>query len=274
VSASLRPAFYWLTAVLLSACATGRDVVGFEEQPGNAPLKLIVVESPMSVGAARLQPVLAPPAKPGSSAAVARIARGEAHAQEFALAAMDAALKKRIGLEVVDPPKQEIAGVDFERPLTQAEADRLRAATGADALLKFRITDYGLTPEAWRTGYIAFEAASTLALAGLIAYHGTAAAKAAAGAYLTQETIEETAEYYAGLGALDVVWRPVRMQAKLERLHPLTTIWSESDTGLSDTRLSRVFGKVSSAERDGQLDQATRRAVDDLVSNLSLAAAG
>jgi len=274
VSASLRPAFYCLTAVLLSACATGRDVVGLEEPPGNAPLKLIVVESPMSVGAARLQPVLAPPAKRGSSAAVARIARGEAHAQEFALASMDAALRKRTGLEVVESPQREVAATDYDSPLTQADADRLRSATGADALLRFRITDYGLTPKSWRKGYIAFEVASTLAIAGLIAYQGTTAAKAAAGAYLTQETIEESAEAYAGFGALGVVWRPVRVEAKLERLHPLATLWSESDTGLSDTRLSRVFGKVSSAERDGQLDRATRRAVKDLASELPVGSAG
>jgi hypothetical protein len=268
VSTGLRPAFYCLITVLLSACATGRDEVGLDKPSRDAPLKLIVVESPMSVGAARLQPVLAPPAKPGSSAAVARIARGEAHAQEFALASMDSALKKRTGFEVVNDPERKIAGTNFENPLTQAEADRLRAATGADALLRFRITDYGLTPQAWRAGYVTFEVVSTLAIAGIIAYHGTAAAKAAAGAYLTQETIEETAEYYAGFGALDVGWRPVRMEAKLERLSPVATVWKESATGLSDTRVSRIFRKVTSAERDAQLDQAARDAVKDLVSDL------
>jgi hypothetical protein len=228
----------------------------------------------MSVSAARLQPVLAPPAKPGSTAAVERIARGEAHAQEFALASMDAALRKRTGFEVVNRPQREIEGTNFASPLTQAEADRLRATTGAGALLRFRITDYGLTPESWRAGYVTFEVVSTLAIAGLIAYHGTAAAKAAAGAYLTQETIEETAEYYAGLGALDVGWRPVRMEAELERLNPVATVWKGSATGLSDTSLSRIFGKVPSAERDAQLDQATRHAVDDLLSDLPAAPAG
>jgi hypothetical protein len=274
VSASLRYAFYCLIAVGLSACATGRDVVALERPPGDAPLKLIVVESPMAVGPARLQPVLAPPARPGSSAAVARIARGEAHAQAFALGSMEAALGKRTGLEVVSLPKQENAGADYERPLTQADADRLRAATGADALFRFRITDYGLTPEAWRTGYISFEVASTLAIGGLIAYHGTAAAKAAAGAYLTQETIEETAEYYAGLGALDVGWRPVRMEAEVERLNPVATVWKGGATGLSDTKISRIFGRVPPAERNAQLDQATRHAVDDLLSEFSVAARG
>jgi hypothetical protein len=274
MSVDLKLAFYCLIAVALSACATGRGVAALEPPHANSLFRVLVVESPMSVGSARLQPVLAPPAKPGSTAAVERIARGAAHAQEFALASMDAALRKRAGFDVVDRPEREIAATDFESPLTQAEADQLATATGADALLRFRITDYGLSPKSWRKGYIAFEVASTLAIAGLIAYQGTAAAKAAAGAYLTQETIEETAEAYAGFGALDVVWRPVRVQAELERLHPVATLWKESDTGLSDTRLSRVFGKVSSAERGGQLDRATRRAIKDLVSDIPAAVAG
>jgi hypothetical protein len=274
MSVDLKLAFYCLIAVALSACATGRGVAALEPPHANSPFRVLVVESPMAVGPARLQPVLAPPAKPGSSAAVARIARGEAHAQALALAAMEQALGKRTGYEVINFPEREIAGTSFESRLTQAQADRLRAATGADALLRLRITDYGLTPKSWRTGYIAFEVASTLALAGLIAYHGTAAAKAAAGAYLTQETIEETAEYYAGLGALDVVWRPVRMEAELERLYPAANVWKESATGLSDTSLSRIFGKVTSAERGAQLDQATRRAARDLVSDLPAAPAG
>ena len=168
MSVDLKLAFYCLIAVALSACATGGEVVGLDKPPGDAPIKLIVVESPMSVGAARLQPVLAPPAKAGSSVAVERIARGAAHAQEFALASMDAALRKRTGFEVVAAPEREIAATNFESPLTQAEADRLATATGADALLMFRITDYGLTPRAWRAGYVTFEVVSTLAIAGLI----------------------------------------------------------------------------------------------------------
>lgn len=274
MSVNPRLAFYCLIPVVLSACATGREVTGIGPPHANSPVRVLVMESPMSVGPGRLQPVFAPDAKPGSPAAAVPIARGAAHAQEFALASMDAALRKRTGFDVIDFPARDVARTNFEGPLTQAEAARLQAATGADALLRFRITDYGLTPRSWRTGYIAFEVASTLAIAGLIAYQGTTAAKAAAGAYLTQETIEETAEAYAGFGALNVVWRPVRVEAKLERLHPLATLWKESDTGLSDTRLSRIFGKVSSAERDGQLDQATRRAVKDLVSELPVGSAG
>ena len=136
---------------------------------------------------------------------------------------------------------------------------------------KFGISDYGLTPKSWRDGYITFEITSTLAIAGAIAYTGSAAARAAAGAYLVQEGIEESAESYAGFWALDVVSRPVRIEAQFVRLNPVTTVWEDSDTGLADVKLSRLTRKVGSAEQNNQLDQSTDFAVNGLVSRLSAA---
>jgi hypothetical protein len=136
---------------------------------------------------------------------------------------MESALTRQSGLIVVTPPTNEkqlineIQGHDFETAISQDEADRIQTATGADALLRFGITDYGLTPKSWRKGYATFEVTSTLAIAGVIAYSGSTVAKAAAGAYLTQEAVEETAEAYAGFWGLDVVCRPVRIEAELIR---------------------------------------------------------
>ena len=84
-----------------------------------------------------------------------------------------------------------------------------------------------------------------------------------------QEAVEETAEAYAGFWALDVVARPVRIEAELVRLNPVTTVWNTSDTGLSEMKLSRLTRKVDADERDRQLDQATDNAVKDIVSELS-----
>ena len=190
---------------------------------------------------------------------------------------MDSALAKQPKLLLVTPPTQEnplfdkIQGHTFETALSQDETDRIRSTTGADALLRFTITDYGLTPRSWRKGYITFEVTTTLALAAVIAYSGSTVAKAAASVYLVQETIEETAEAYAGFWALDVVCRPVRIEAELIRLKPVTTVWKISDTGLANVRLSRLTRKVGADERDRQLDQATDYAVKDIVSALSSA---
>jgi len=190
---------------------------------------------------------------------------------------MDSALAKQPGLIVVTSPAaetryiDEIRGHDFETALSQEEADHLRITTGADAVLRYRITDYGLTPHAWRNGYIAFEVTTTLVLAAIIAYSGSTVAKGAAGAYLIQEALEETAEGYAGFWALNEVSRPVRIEAELIRLNPVSTVWKTSDTGLSDVKLSRLTRKVGSAERDGQLEQSTDDAVKDIVSALAKA---
>ena len=86
---------------------------------------------------------------------------------------------------------------------------------------------------------------------------------------MAQETVEETAEGYAGFWALNVVSRPVRIEAELIRLKPLAIVWKTADTGLSDVRLSRLIRKVGPAERDSQLEQSTDDAVKDIVAALS-----
>lgn len=261
----------------LGGCATTSNMGRLEQSQPGTPIRTLVVESPIAVEQDRLHAVLAPAIKAGSPAADELIAQGEQHAQQYALAAMESDLDKQTGLEVMPSAAENSAPVDdirkqgFASAITQDEADQLHAATGADALLRFGITDYGLTPKAWRNGYITFEVTSTLAIAGIIAYTGSAAAKAAAGAYLAQETVEETAESYAGFWALDVVYRPVRIEAELVSLNPVATVWKSDDTGLSDARWSRLTGKVAAAERNKQLDQATDDAVKDVIADLSSA---
>jgi hypothetical protein len=261
-----------LLALSLGGCATAPNV---EQSHFRAPIRLLVMESPMAVDQGRLHAVLDPDVEAASHISDELIAKGKQHAQVYALSAMDSVLGKQAGLEVVTPANiaatDEIGGKDLASPITQEEADRLRTATGADALLRFGITDYGLTPKSWRSGYIAFEVTSTLVLAGIIAYSGSTIAQAAAGTYLIQETVEETAEAYVGFWALDVVCRPVRIEAELVRLDPVSRVWESSDTGLSDVKLSRLFRKVALPERNMQLDQATAYAVKDVVSGLPAA---
>jgi hypothetical protein len=250
----------------------------FEQANVGAPIRTVVMESPVSIDKGRLQAVFMPDKmKPDSPDSAALIYQGEQRAREYALASMNGALDRLAGLDIIIPPAKqspiisEIGRMNFDSAITQDQADRLSAATGANALFRFGISDYGLTPKSWRDGYITFEITSTLAIAGAIAYTGSAAARAAAGAYLVQEGVEESAESYAGFWALDVVSRPVRIEARLVRLNPVATVWEASDTGLSDVRLSRLTRKVDSIEQNKQLDQSTDYAVKDLVSSLSAA---
>jgi hypothetical protein len=252
----------------------------FEQANVGAPIRTVVMESPVSIDKGRLQAVFIPDKmKPDSPDSATLIYQGEQHARQYALASMNGALDRQAGLDIIIPPAKqspiisEIGRMNFDSAITQDQADRLSAATGANALFRFGISDYGLTPKSWRDGYITFEITSTLAIAGAIAYTGsaTATARAAAGAYLVQEGVEESAESYAGFWALDVVSRPVRIEARLVRLNPVATVWEASDTGLSDVRLSRLTRKVDSIEQTKQLDQSTDYAVKDLVSSLSAA---
>lgn len=270
----LHIAFLCLMGVGLGGCATTTNTQ-LAQAHMKAPIRILVMQSQMTSDAGRLQSVLAPDIKPALSISEEPISQGVKHAQERATAAMESALTKEPRLILVAPSAAEkqlinnIQDHDLESAITQDEADRLQTATGADALLRFGITDYGLTPQSWRNGYIAFEVTTTLALAAVIAYSRSVAAKAAAGIYLAQETIEETATAYAGFWALDVVCRPVRMEAELIRLNPVTTLWKTSDTGLSDVSLSRLVRKVGVDERGRQLDQATDYAAKDVVSDFS-----
>jgi len=261
----------------LAGCATSPQLAGFDRAHAGTPVKMLVLEAPMTVDRGRLRAVLAPNLKVQTAAADESIVSGEQHAQAYALAAMESALNGRTGFSVLAPGAEngtlldKIRADSLAENITQQEADQLHAATGADALLRFDITDYGMTPHAWRKGYVTFEVASTLAIAGIIAYTGSTAAHAAAGAYLAQEAAEETAEGYAGFWALDVAGRPVRLEAELVQLEPVATVWKSADTGMSDLHWSRLTGKVTAAERNRQLDQATDDAVQDVVADLSSA---
>lgn len=261
-----------IVGIGLGGCAsTG----GLHLTPDDRPVKVLVLESPLTIDPGRLQKVVAPDSKTPLSPTDAPLADGSAHAQAYALATMQAALGAQPDLAVVSAPAaatqllDRVRERDMKSGLTQAEADQVQQLTGADAVLKFTLTDYGLTPTAWRNGYITFEVTTTLGLAAIIAYSGSTVAKAAAGAYLVQEAIEETAEAYAGFWALDVVCRPVRIEAELIRLQPVMTVWAYHDTGLSDVRLARLTSTVTVEERIGQLDQASGNAVGDIVTTLA-----
>ncbi|MBI1424418.1 MAG: hypothetical protein GC149_13320 [Gammaproteobacteria bacterium] len=243
----------------------------------HTPIKVLVMQSPMKIAPARLQQVFAPESKQALTLTTPVIAHGITQAEAYALTAMNSALAGHTHVIVETAPSangpliDNSPGPDFAKPLSPDAARRIRSATDADAILRFGITDYGLTPKSWRSSYITFEVVSTLAITALIASAGTSLAKGAAGAYLTQEAVEETAESYAGFWALDVVGRPVRIQAELIGLNPPGVLWRYDDTGFSDIKLARLYRKVDTTERDQQLAQATDSAVNDVVTDLASA---
>lgn len=249
--------------LLLGGCATYPGMKQLATSHREKPLKVLLTEMPMSIDHAKLRAVF-----PAGTPIAPEVDRARSHALQVMIGMLSR--QRHVDLVFIpDSATRSITALLKRQPMSQRVANAISASTGADALLRFRITDYGLTPASWRDGYIAFEVGSTLAIAGIIAYSGSAAAHAAAGGYLAQETVEETSEAYAGFWGLDVVCRPVRIVAELVRLKPLGTIWETDETGLSDIHLSRLTKNVPFAERELQLDQSTNHAVSDISDDLA-----
>jgi len=221
---------------------------------------------------ALLRKQFAPHLAADSSESRQALADAAAKAEAVALTDMRQALAGRAGfaLDESEATARAVSELRLDSPdvvVTKDLAQQLQAVSGADDLLRFRITDYGATPKAWRNGYIAFEVTSTLAIAA-IAY-SYPATRAIAGVYLVEEGIEETVEGYAGFWAIDEVARPVRLEAQLVSLDSGTEQWKEAVTGFSDLRPTRLLRKVGGAEQDAQRARATHDAVSKLAAKVN-----
>jgi hypothetical protein len=157
-----------------------------------------------------------------------------------------------------------------ETKLRQETANELRIVSGAEGLLRFRVTDYGQTPKTWQKWVIGWEIVSTLGIAA-IAY-AAPKTRPLAGVYLVEESIEETIEAYSGFWALNKLCRPVRIEAELIDLRTGETVWADSNTGLAEVRLIRLVTTVDAATRDAQLEAATHESAEGLVKSLMPAA--
>ena len=241
-----------------------QDMVG---RPQNA----VLVQAPMLVDNATLHNLFAPDLAENSPESRDAVGNAVDKAQARALAYMRSAIESQTGIRIINSEGvtravDELRINDTQNIITKEVAEQLRAVSGADAILRFRITDYGVTPKSWRNRVIVFEVISTLAIAA-IAY-AKPATRPIAGAYLVTEAIEETAEAYAGFWALDERYRPVRIEAELIMLDTGIQAWKSGATGFSDMGLTRLVRKVSVTERDAQLDSAIHEAVNDIVADL------
>jgi len=261
----------FLTILILGGCTT-TDKLKLNQIQEKLPLKILLVQTPIAIKTEKLQTVLEPEEKKSLSKPDQIISAQITHAQNSAELEIKKDLKDRPDLFIIKSVPERsglVKNIQGTATLSQEEANSLRKQTGADAVLKFKITDYGLTPKSWRTGYIAFEVTSTAAVAGFLVYSGTIAAKTVAGGYLAQEAVEETAEGYAGFWALNEVCRPVRIEAELIQLKPVEILWKGHYTGLDDVKLGRLVKTINKNERYLQLDKSTTYAAKGLISDLS-----
>jgi hypothetical protein len=238
-----------LAAAAAGGCASMQPTGSYPGAALARPHRIVVVELPMLKDETRLHEQFAPKLPADSAESRQAIDDAVREAEARALVAMRSALARQPGITVADG----------------------ESTSGGNELLRFRITDYGTTPKAWRSGYIAFEVTSTLAIAA-IAY-SYPATRAIAGVYLVEEGIEETVEGYAGFWALDEMTRPVRVEAELFSLETGAALWKDGATGFSDVVPGRLVRKVNAVEQDAQrarsIDEAAGKIAADVVQELA-----
>lgn len=264
-----------LLMLFLGGCASS-NVHKTSLDPVARPLRMVLVEFPNNVESAALRNVLAPDLPEGSDEANKLVELGILEAGTVAMAEMQNALTN-VGITVVSSETiarsaNESGEQQFAKELSNEQAKQLQLDSGADDLLRFRITDYGLTPRAWRNWVIGFEVVTTVGIAA-IAY-SVPETRPLAGIYLVTEAVEEGAEAYAGFWALNKLNRPVRTEAALFDLHTGKRVWADSNTGLAKVRLTRLAATIDAATRNAQLEESTHESVEKLVDRLAHSLSG
>ena len=271
VIATCKIALAVLMGVVLCSCATTQGDGSTTQGIGAYPQKAVLVQTPMVMDDPAFNKLFAPDLPKDSPESHQAIKDAVDNAEVRALAEIQKAFETQTEIkidnsEVVSRMINELQINNADTVITSEIAERLHAASDADVLVRFRVTDFGVTPKSWKNAVIIFEVTSTLAIAALAyAYPST---RPIAGIYLVEESIEETLEAYAGFWALNEVSRPVRIEAELITLNTGTQAWKSSATGLSDLGLTRLVRKVSAAERDAQLNSAMREAAEKIVVDL------
>lgn len=260
-----------LIAFGVAGCVTTPPYRPSAQDTAGRPQTAVLVQAPLVANEKMFHDLFALDLAQGSPESRQAVKNAVDMVQAHALAYMQNAMENQTGIKIIDSEEVEHAIdrlriKDADTVVTREIAEQLRAVSGADALIRFRITDYGLTPKSWRQAVIVFEVTTTLAIAA-IAY-AKPATRPIAGVYLVTETIEETAEAYGGFWALDQIYRPVRIEAELITLDTGTPAWKDSATGFSDRSVTRLVRKISVTERDTQLDSALHDAVNLIVADL------
>lgn len=149
--------------------------------------------------------------------------------------------------------------------LSPAGLAQLRATIPASQYLRVRVTDFGETPEAWKSAYIGFEVVTTLAITGLLYVHKTT--RALAGIYLVEEPAEEFVEGYSGFWLLNRLSRPVRLDADLVDAGTGHVVWHESQTGMAGWEWNHLW-TMPPDQQNRLLARSMKKAATTLVGRL------
>ncbi len=139
-------------------------------------------------------------------------------------------------------------------------------ATLADAVLRFRVTDYGRTPHVylkWVYTATAVWIGGVVTLATLDPH-----ARPYIGAYLLSEVVQEGAEAYLGTSLFGHEYKPVRVEAELLDARSGRVLWHGSATRTASKSIMKSFPPAERDRKEVQLAVATDRALLSLVNAL------
>lgn len=152
-----------------------------------------------------------------------------------------------------------------DRPIPLDRLDQFRQKTGVDAILRFRITDYGRTTRkvlkwiyagtgAWIAGVITFAALNSNTRPYIGAYIGT-------------EVLQESAELYLGTSFFGHEYKPVRIEAELIDTKTGRNLWEGAKTRTASRKFLAPYPKPQRT-KELELAVSSDRAIVDLARSL------
>ncbi|MHB8481304.1 MAG: hypothetical protein ACYDBV_01000 [Nitrospiria bacterium] len=236
------------------------------------PLKIAIVQVPTDARIEKLKSISseAPPKeKELEQAAINEKLR---QAQNHAEAVFTDQLAKKPGLIVL----QDTAVSESSRSLNLANNDEklsldvlkeFKKSTQADGVLRFRITDYGATPQKYlKWVYIG----TGIWIATIVTLAATnPETRPYIGAYLGTEALQEGAELFLGISLFDWWYKPVRIEAELIDTNTGRILWQDAKTKTASDEKLKAYRKEEQKLREVQLAAATDRALDALLESLT-----
>ncbi len=155
-----------------------------------------------------------------------------------------------------------------DAPIPVSALSRFREETQADAVLRFKITDYGRTPRKVMKWIYAGTGAWIVGAITLATLNSET--RPYIGAYIGSEVLQEGAELYLGTSLFGAEYKPVRIEAELIDTRTGRVLWEDTKTKTASSGIMKNFPKEERKRKELQLAVSTERAISALVDSLSL----
>lgn len=256
-----------LLVILAASVAVSFQV--FADASSSKP-RLAIVQVPMNVRVKRLSLISSDSTKDRELQKLLISVRLR-QADAFAKSSLVEDIERGTGYAVLKDSATEdlIESLDLahnDGPIPISVLREFQEATLADAVLRFRVTDYGRTPRV----YLKWVYAATAVWIGGVVTLATFSPRSRpyVGAYLLSEVVQEGAEAYLGTSLFGHEYKPVRVEAELLDGKSGRVLWHGSATRTASTGVMKSFPRAERDRKEIQLAVATDRAISSLVDGL------